>query len=40
MKMEQTAWSETSAYTIKTPVNYPEEGIQQRPTGLLFIIYA
>jgi len=25
MKMEQTECSETSAYTIQTPGNYPEE---------------
>ena len=29
MKMEQTECSETSAYKIKTPWNYPEENIQQ-----------
>ena len=29
MKMEQTECSETSAYTIQTPGNYPEESIQQ-----------
>jgi len=29
MKMEQTECSETSAYKIQTPVNYPEENIQQ-----------
>jgi len=29
MKMEQTACSETSAYKIQTPGNYPEENIQQ-----------
>jgi len=28
MKMEQTEWSETSAYIIQTPVNYPEESLQ------------
>jgi len=27
--MEQTECSETSAYTIQTPGNYPEESIQQ-----------
>ena len=29
MKMEQTGCSETSAYKIQTPGNYPEESIQQ-----------
>jgi len=29
MKMEQTVCSETSAYTIQTSGNYPEESIQQ-----------
>jgi len=29
MKMEQTECSETSAYKIQTPGNYPEENIQQ-----------
>jgi hypothetical protein len=28
-KMEQTECSETSAYKIQTPGNYPEENIQQ-----------
>jgi len=28
MKMEQTECSETSAYKIHTPGNYPEESIQ------------
>jgi len=28
MKMEQTGCSETSAYKIQTPGNYPEESIQ------------
>ena len=28
MKMEQTECSETSAYEIQTPGNYPEESIQ------------
>ena len=27
MKMEQTECSETSAYKLKTPGNYPEENI-------------
>jgi hypothetical protein len=30
MKMEQTECSETSAYKIQTPENYPEENIQQK----------
>jgi hypothetical protein len=29
MKMEQIEYSETSAYKIQTPGNYPEENIQQ-----------
>jgi len=29
MKMEQTECSETSAYKIQTPGNYPEENIQR-----------
>jgi len=29
MKKEQTECSETSAYKIQTPGNYPEENIQQ-----------
>jgi hypothetical protein len=29
MKMEQTECSETSAYKIQTPENYPEENIQK-----------
>jgi len=31
--MEQTQWSETSAYTIQTPGNYPEESIQHSENG-------
>jgi len=31
MKMEQTECSETSAYKIQTPGNYPEENIQRFP---------
>jgi hypothetical protein len=30
MKMEQTECSETSAYEIQTPENYPEENIQHK----------
>jgi len=33
MKMEQTACSETSAYIIQTPGNYPEENIQHTEHG-------
>jgi hypothetical protein len=33
MKMKQTGCSETSAYTIQTPGNYPEENIQHREHG-------
>jgi len=29
MKMEETECSETSAYKIQIPGNYPEENIQQ-----------
>ena len=37
MKMEQTECSETSAYKIQTPGNYPEESIKQ--TDILLVIY-
>ena len=33
MKMEQTEFSETSAYKIQTPRNYPEENIQHTEHG-------
>ena len=33
MKMEHTECSETSAYKIKTPRNYPEESIQHKEHG-------
>jgi len=33
MKMEQTECSETSAYQIQTPRNYPEESIQHSEHG-------
>jgi hypothetical protein len=33
MKMEQTECSETSAYKIQTPGNYPEESIQHLQHG-------
>jgi len=33
MKMEQTECSETSAYKIQTPGNYPEENIQHSEHG-------
>jgi hypothetical protein len=32
MKMEQTECSETSAYKIQTPGNYPEENTQHTDT--------
>ena len=33
MKMEQTGYSETSAYTIQTPGNHPKERIQHSKHG-------
>ena len=33
MKMERTVCSETSAYKIQTPGNYPEESIQHSEHG-------
>jgi hypothetical protein len=33
MKMEKTECSETSAYKIQTPGNYPEENIQHTEHG-------
>ena len=33
MKLEQTECSETSAYKIQTPGNYPEESIQHSEHG-------
>jgi len=33
MKMEQAECSETSAYKIQTPENYPEENIQHSEQG-------
>ena len=33
MKMERTECSETSAYKIQTPGNYPEESIQHSEQG-------
>jgi len=33
MKMGQTECSETSAYKIRTPGNYPEENIQHTEHG-------
>jgi len=33
MKMEQTECSETSAYKIQTPGNYPEESMQHSEQG-------
>jgi hypothetical protein len=35
MKMEQRECSETSAYKIQTPGNYPEESLQQTPSTLV-----
>jgi len=37
MKMEQTECSETSAYKIQTPGNYPEENIQMQGCWLFCI---
>ena len=34
MKMEETECSETSAYKIQTPGNYPEESIQHTENGV------
>ena len=36
MKMEQTECSETSAYKIQTPGNYPEESIECTESRLQF----
>jgi hypothetical protein len=36
MKMEQIEYSETSAYKIQTPGNYPEENIQHTEHGESF----
>ena len=33
MKMEQTEYSETSAYKLQTPGNYPKESIQHTEQG-------
>jgi len=33
MKMEQTECSETSAYELQTPGNYPKESIQRTEHG-------
>ena len=33
MKIEETAYSETSAYKIKTPENYQEESMQHSEHG-------
>jgi hypothetical protein len=33
MKMEQTECSETSAYKVQMPGNYPEESIQHSEQG-------
>jgi len=37
MKMEQKECSETLAYKIQMPGNYPEESIQQQRQGLCFL---
>ena len=37
MKMEQTECSETSAYNIQAPLNYPKETIQQVSTYFILI---
>jgi hypothetical protein len=39
MKMEQTECSETSAYKIQAPGNYPEENIQNTPMLSARIVY-
>ena len=39
MKMEQTECSETSAYKIQTPGNYPEESIQQFSFIIIIIFF-
>ena len=45
MKMEQTKCSETSAYKIQAPGNYPEESIQHSEHGeslksrILYLVY-
>ena len=38
MKMDQTECSETSAYKIQTPGNYPEESIQHSEHGEMYEI--
>jgi hypothetical protein len=38
MRMEQTECSETSAYKIQTPGNYPEENIEHACE--IFLMYA
>jgi len=37
MKMEQAECSETSAYKIQTPGNYPEESIQNSTLFMHFL---
>jgi hypothetical protein len=39
MKMEQTECSETSAYKIQTPGNYPEENILIKPATIFIIVF-
>jgi hypothetical protein len=36
MKMERTECSETSAYKIQTPGNYPEENIQHTDGRMMY----
>jgi hypothetical protein len=38
MKMEERAYSETSAYKIQTPGNHPEENIQCTATLTCFVL--
>jgi len=38
MKMEQTECSETSAYKLQTPGNYPKESIQHTCNVLQFLM--
>jgi len=39
MKMEQTECSETSAYKIQTPGNYPEESIKQIQKKFTYLFF-
>jgi hypothetical protein len=40
MKMEQIEYSETSAYKIQTPENYPEENIQQMKQSFVWTTFS